>query len=160
MGFPTLVWRSLRLRCPVCGEGRLFAGWFRMHPRCSHCDATFEREAGFFLGSIYFNYGLTALIVAIAYPTLLFSRTATENQLLAGAFAFTLLFPVWFFRYARALWLGFDQFMDPRNRRDTEVDLPASDSRPWDASSLDAEAATSQTVASDSPDATSKLSQS
>jgi uncharacterized protein (DUF983 family) len=125
MGFPTLVWRSLRLRCPVCGEGRLFAGWFRMHASCSHCNATFEREAGFFLGSIYFNYGLTALIVAIAYPTLLFSRTASENQLLLGAFAFTLLFPVWFFRYARALWLGFDQFMDPRNRRDTQVDLPA-----------------------------------
>jgi hypothetical protein len=28
--------------------------------------------------------------------------------------AFVVLFPIWFFRYARALWLGFDQYMDPR----------------------------------------------
>ncbi|MEY4176819.1 MAG: hypothetical protein RLY70_393, partial [Planctomycetota bacterium] len=35
-----------------------------------------------------------------------------------AAFAFTVLFPMWFFRYARALWLGFDQMMDPRDRRD------------------------------------------
>jgi len=23
-------------------------------------------------------------------------------------------FPIWFHRYARALWMGFDQFLDPR----------------------------------------------
>ncbi len=123
MGFRTLVWRSLRLRCPLCGRGKLFAGPFRMHTHCSECGAKFEREAGFFLGSIYFNYGLTALIVAVAYPMLLFSKTASERTLLWSALAFTLLFPMWFFRYARALWLGFDQFMDPRNRRDVDVDV-------------------------------------
>jgi hypothetical protein len=32
----------------------------------------------------------------------------------AGTLAFALLFPLWFFRYARSLWLGFDQFIDPR----------------------------------------------
>ena len=31
-----------------------------------------------------------------------------------GTFAFVVLFPTWFFRYARSLWLGFDQFIDPR----------------------------------------------
>jgi hypothetical protein len=24
------------------------------------------------------------------------------------------MFPMWFFRYARSLWLGFDQYVDPR----------------------------------------------
>jgi hypothetical protein len=33
---------------------------------------------------------------------------------MAITLAFALLFPIWFFRYARSLWLGFDQFMDPR----------------------------------------------
>lgn len=80
MGFGTLVWRSVRLRCPVCGRGKLFAGWFKMHSRCGVCDAKFEREAGFFLGSIYFNYGLTALVVAIAYPVLLFSARGWRNH--------------------------------------------------------------------------------
>ena len=44
-----------------------------MHERCPHCGVKFEREPGFFLGSIYINYGLTALIVAVAYPFFLFA---------------------------------------------------------------------------------------
>ena len=115
--FRMLVWRALRLRCALCGQGKLFVSWFRMAPACGHCGAKFEREPGFFLGSIYFNYGLTALIATIAYPVLLFGgfvEEKYENQLLAGTMVFVVLFPMWFFRYARSLWLGFDQFMDPR----------------------------------------------
>ena len=28
--------------------------------------------------------------------------------------AFSVLFPLWFFRYARSLWVGFDQYFDPQ----------------------------------------------
>jgi hypothetical protein len=87
-----------------------------MHEACSACGRTFEREPGFFLGSIYFNYGLTALIVAIAYPVLLFGLGVAETPLLAGAAVFVLLFPMLFFPLARSLWLGFDQFADPREQ--------------------------------------------
>ena len=41
----TSLARGLRLRCPRCGGGKLFAGWFRMHPRCAKCDFKFERDA-------------------------------------------------------------------------------------------------------------------
>ena len=85
-----------------------------MHPRCEHCGAKFEREAGFFLGSIYFNYGLTALIVSVVYPLALFQEWLSNEALLGTSLVFCLLFPLWFFRYARSLWLGFDQFVDPR----------------------------------------------
>ena len=122
LGFWTLVWRSLRLRCPFCGRGKLFAGWFRMHEACPQCHVKFEREAGFFLGSIYFNYGLTALIVAVAYPLLLFNRVLDNNMLLGLAVVFVVVFPAWFFRYARALWLGFDQYWDPRPPEQREKD--------------------------------------
>lgn len=124
MGFRLLFWRACRLRCPFCGEGKLFQSWFRMRKACPSCAVSFEREPGFFLGSIYFNYGLTALIAAIAYPALLFTRTVPEKPLLWGTLAFTLLFPMWFFRYARSLWLGFDQFMDPRERYLTHPQVP------------------------------------
>lgn len=100
----------------MCGEGRLFRGWFKMHESCGHCGISFEREPGFFLGSIYFNYGLTALVVAIAYPLLLFNKVVSENALMGIMLAFVVLFPMWFFRYARSLWLGFDQLWDPRDR--------------------------------------------
>jgi uncharacterized protein (DUF983 family) len=114
MRFIRLFSRALRLRCPLCGQGKLFRGWLQMHARCPHCDIPFEREPGFFLGSIYINYGLTALIVAIAYPVLLFQQIVAETPLLAGALAFTIAFPILIFPWARSLWLGFDQWRDPR----------------------------------------------
>jgi hypothetical protein len=85
-----------------------------MHANCPTCGVRFEREPGFFLGSIYINYGLTALVVAIAYPVLLFGYGLPETPLLVGALAFTLLFPMAVFPWARSLWLGFDQWRDPR----------------------------------------------
>ena len=114
MRFLTLLSRALRLRCPLCGQGRLFRGWLRMNQECPNCGVKFEREPGFFLGSIYINYGLTALIVAIVYPILLFQRHVPETPLLIGAVTFTVVFPILLFPWARSLWLGFDQWHDAR----------------------------------------------
>jgi hypothetical protein len=68
------------------------------------------------LGAIYFNYGLTALILSIAYPLLVLTGGMTPRGALGVGFAFAVLFPLFFFRYARSLWLGFDEFLDPRPR--------------------------------------------
>jgi hypothetical protein len=112
------VGRSCRLRCPRCGHGRLFNGWFRMQTHCDDCRLDFLQEPGFYLGSIYFNYGLTALIVTVAYFAIYFGgslggSSIGNNSLLIGLTTFCVLFPLWFFRYARSLWLGFDQYWDP-----------------------------------------------
>lgn len=114
MRFFTLLNRALRLRCPLCGQGKLFRGWLTMHPECPNCRVKFEREPGFFLGSIYINYGLTALIVAIGYPVLLFGGYVAETPLLIASLVFVVLFPILLFPWARSLWLGFDQWHDPR----------------------------------------------
>lgn len=84
-----------------------------MRPRCSECDLNFLQEPGFYLGSIYFNYGLTALLVTVGYFALYFGSSLSERSLLIGLTALCVLFPLWFFRYARSLWLGFDQYWDP-----------------------------------------------
>lgn len=114
----TILSRSLRLKCAVCGQGRLFQGWFRMHERCPHCGTKFERAPGYFLGSIYFNYGLTALLVVVLYFSLFFSRLARPEFLLVTLGIFCVAFPAWFFRYARSLWFGFDHYWDPVERPD------------------------------------------
>lgn len=31
------VWRGARLRCPACGEGRLFSGYLATHEKCPKC---------------------------------------------------------------------------------------------------------------------------
>lgn len=113
MNLRTILWRSARLRCVRCGRGRLFRGWFHMNPRCENCGLPFERGPGYYLGSIYINYGLTALLVVIGYFTLFFTEWLTGDALLWTATAFCVVFPLWFFRYARSLWLGMDYFFDP-----------------------------------------------
>ncbi len=85
-----------------------------MHKECPHCGVTFEREPGFFLGSIYINYGLTALIVSVAYGYLMFHSSIGKTTLLAAALVFTVVFPLAIFPWARSLWIGFDQWRDPR----------------------------------------------
>ena len=113
--YGTILWRSLRLRCPRCGEGMLFRGWFRMRSRCDWCGLSYEREPGFFLGSIYVNYGLTALLVTFGFFALYFAKIMPQQAVLVVLTLFCLLFPLWFFRYARSLWLGFDHYWDPRD---------------------------------------------
>jgi uncharacterized protein (DUF983 family) len=112
--FRTMLGRALRLRCPRCGDGKLFDGWIRMRSDCTICELHYEREPGFFLGSIYFNYGVTAMILTLTFFGLFLGWDVSPDRLLWPLAAFCLLFPVWFFRYARSLWLGFDQFWDPR----------------------------------------------
>ena len=85
-----------------------------MNDRCPQCGLSFGREGGFYLGAIYFNYGLTALTVAIAYPLLVLTQTLSSRHALQCCFAFTIIFPLLCFRHARSFWLGFDEFVDPQ----------------------------------------------
>lgn len=111
--YGTLIGRALRLRCPACGEGKLFRNWFGMSDHCSTCGRRFNRSPGYLIGSIYFNYGVTALLIVILYFSLYLTKTLSSWHLLWMLTAFGLLFPLWFFRYGRALWIAFDELWDP-----------------------------------------------
>jgi uncharacterized protein (DUF983 family) len=111
--YATLIGRALRLRCPACGQGKLFRNWLSMNDPCPECGRKFDRAPGYLLGAIYFNYGVTALLVVIFYFTFFLTKQLTGKQLLWTLTAFAILFPLWFFRYARALWIAFDERWDP-----------------------------------------------
>ena len=115
----TSLLRSLRLRCPLCGVGRLFHGWFAMHETCSGCGLKYNREPGYFLGSIYINYILTAILVTGGYFGLYFSTDIDHDIILWVSVAFSIIFPACFFRHARSLWLGMDLFWDPPEAKET-----------------------------------------
>ena len=108
----TLLGRGLRLRCPRCGSGRLFRGWFSMYERCSNCHLKYERAPGYFLGSAYINYGLTAVSLTIMYMTLRFGVGFSNRQLAVPLGLFCVLFPLFTFRYARGIWLAMDCHFD------------------------------------------------
>ena len=89
-----------------------------MRDECDRCGLSFAREPGYFLGSIYFNYGLTALLTTAAFFIGFFVLEIPDRTLLWSLAGFCVLFPLWFFRYARALWMGFDEMIDPQGRQD------------------------------------------
>jgi uncharacterized protein (DUF983 family) len=106
-----LLKRALRLRCPLCGEGKLFIGWFRMHPKCSHCGLKYEREPGYFLGASYVNYGIIVLPVTFLYIVLHF-QFRIPNESLRWLIAVCVIVPLITFRYSRAIWLAIDCHFD------------------------------------------------
>jgi len=104
--------RGFTLRCVYCGQGRLFRGLLRMNSHCAECGTKFERESGYFLGSTYINYGVTAIITVISYVLLHFGMGWQNGVVMPVVLSFCLFFPLFFFRFARSLWLALDCFFD------------------------------------------------
>ena len=113
--------RAARLTCPRCGVGRLFRGVFAMEDDCSHCGLDFKREPGFYLGSIYINYGITALGTGGLYLLLVHGLGISPEKALAACLAVAVLFPVWFFRYARSFLLAIDASVNREQAEFTEA---------------------------------------
>ncbi|MEW6777580.1 MAG: DUF983 domain-containing protein [Bdellovibrionota bacterium] len=65
----TALSRGLRRRCPRCGKGKVFEGWYREVGKCAECGLSFERRAG---DSWAFLYLTTAAFVApVAFAVLI-----------------------------------------------------------------------------------------
>lgn len=97
---------AMSLRCPRCGTGKLFTGLLHMHEHCPDCGLKLEPEPGFYLGSIYANYALTVLLGTTSFVLLVFVAGLNKNPVSAACLLLTILFPLWFFRYARSIWLS------------------------------------------------------
>lgn len=108
-----ILMKGLRLKCPRCGEGQMFLGMFKMRLECGNCHFRFEREAGYFVGAMYISYGATIFIAFVGYFALDYftSISFLPNFILWGVFS--ALFPIFFFRYSRSLWLSLDCIFNP-----------------------------------------------
>jgi hypothetical protein len=79
-----------------------------MPAACPSCGLDLRREQGYYVGAMYLNYGVTAtVLLAVGIPLADRVPMSTLTWPLAG---FALLFPLWFFRYSRSLWLGLDLY--------------------------------------------------
>lgn len=114
-----ILMEGLRLKCPRCGEGQIFSGMFKMRSECGSCHFKFEREVGYFVGAMYVNYGATIFIAFASYFALDYFTSIPfyPNLILWGVFS--ALFPVFFFRYSRSLWLSFDYILNPSEPPDS-----------------------------------------
>jgi hypothetical protein len=79
-----------------------------MHDRCAACGAPFTREPGFYLGSIYINYGVTVIVTGGLYAFLALVLGWSQESCLTACLVVAVLLPVAFFRHARSLLLALD----------------------------------------------------
>jgi uncharacterized protein (DUF983 family) len=110
--------RGAARRCPSCGQGKLFAGWFRMAGRCPGCGYRFEREEGFFLGAYVMNLviaqGLVMLLAVV--PTIALLNANPDASLLpvvAGGLVGAVFAPLFFAPCSKTLWVAVELIMRP-----------------------------------------------
>ena len=84
-----------------------------MHEVCGACGRRFARDPGYLLGSIYFNYGVTATLVVAMYFIMYARNWLSDRERFTVLSVVAIVFPMWFFRYARAFWIAFDERWDP-----------------------------------------------
>jgi hypothetical protein len=102
----------------------MFKGLFRMHETCAHCGLKYEREPGYFLGSIYINYGVTAFLLTAGWIALRYGFGFEGRNLLIPLGVSLVVFQTLFFRYARALWLAMDCQFDQSLFSDQPEEAP------------------------------------
>jgi len=119
-GKPTvgvLLKRGLRKRCPRCGGGGLYRGWFRMVERCPTCGFRFEREPGFFIGAYFVNFAVTEGFLFVVVMVFLFVKAANNDAgvvwPLAVGGAFAIVAPLVFYPWSRTIWSAIDLAMTP-----------------------------------------------
>ena len=84
-----------------------------MRSECALCGLRFERAQGYWVGAIYLNYGMTTTIALAGYFILWAKTELSTAAQLAIWIPFLLVFPLWFFRYSRSLWLGLEFWINP-----------------------------------------------
>jgi len=113
--------RALRLRCPNCGQGRLFTSWLRMRERCPVCGLKLERgEEGYQVGSYMFNIVAAELVFAAVFlgAVVLTWPTPPWKALEYVGIALMVVAPFVFFPFSKTLFLAFDLLFRPAGSDD------------------------------------------
>jgi uncharacterized protein (DUF983 family) len=124
----TLVWRAMRLRCPVCGQGRMFCG-LKSLDTCAHCGFRFEREVGYFTNALILNYTITSLPILLIVAPLAYFSGLSVWTLIIGGLVIALLLPILAYRHSKSLWLAFD--LAARPPHPIEFAPPDQRAAPW-----------------------------
>lgn len=114
-GFGTMVWRACRLKCCVCGQGRLFRHWTKLVDRCPQCGYLFERAEGQYIGAVGMNtiitFGLLLIALVVGFITTSPHTPAVALSLVGLAIA--VVFPILFYPFSKTTWTAIDLAMTP-----------------------------------------------
>jgi len=110
--------RAIRCRCPVCGEGKPFRGLVHRRRLCEHCGFRYERERGYFLGSVYFNYAITGVVLFTLHFVCDLAFGMTVAQQLPYIVLIGAALPLLILRHCRAFWQLLDLAISAPEARD------------------------------------------
>jgi uncharacterized protein (DUF983 family) len=122
-----ILWWGFTRRCPRCGQGRLFRRWVHIVPDCPRCGLHFEREAGYWVGAMAINIGLTSGIFLIGFVVALVLTVphVPVAPLLAIFVPLALVLPIACYPFSKTIWMAVDravlQHLDPKERADEQV---------------------------------------
>src|ERR1041385_8460848 len=114
-------WAMLRQRCPYCCRGSIYARGMQMNDRCPVCNLRFEREPGYFMGSLYISYAIAVavLVLWLWIGSMLFPDVDLGWIVLGCIALFVPLVPM-VTRYARVIWMYFDRWAWPTKPEELE----------------------------------------
>jgi len=111
-----VLWRSLKLQCPVCGEASIVRRPFNLKHHCDACGVIFKREEGFFVGAIMANVILTEFFIVDIYFLCLLFNNLSDRVMLTILFVVAVTFPLAFYHHAWSLWLAMDYLIEGLSR--------------------------------------------
>ncbi len=111
-GLGRLLGRALARRCPVCGVGKPFEGWFRMLPNCPHCGHHYERESGYWVSAMIVNTAVTEAVFGVLFVAVLIA-TIPDVQwgpILVVLAVTNVVVPILFYPLSKTTWVAIDLY--------------------------------------------------
>ena len=106
----TSIFRGLTLACPKCGSRKTHTKYFTIRPNCVRCGLKFEKESGYWTGSMAINMVLTGGAIAIGLAIGLIS-TAPDIKvvpILATLIPLAVIMPIIMYPFCHTLWMAID----------------------------------------------------
>ena len=121
MSNPSVLYSVVAMKCPRCHEGDLyktptfsFKKSFEMYDVCPHCGQKYVLEPGFYYGSMFVSYILTAFLM---FGTFAIAKFILDVEITTAFICCTLIIAalfIWIFRISRSVWIHFFVKYDKR----------------------------------------------
>ena len=120
LGKGSKLYAIFGFKCPKCHTGDLFETSsfsfdkpFDMPDKCPECNQSYMPEPGFYYGAMFISYilsGFFSLFFVMFFHWVLDWSIGASFGLLIGV---GVVFFVWFFRFARSIWINLMIKFDP-----------------------------------------------
>ncbi len=104
------IFRGITHACPKCGNRKTHIKYFTIRKNCKQCGLKFEREQGYWTGSMAINMVLTGGAVAIGLAIGLIT-TAPDIKvvpILLTLIPLAILMPIILYPFCHTIWMAID----------------------------------------------------